>query len=176
MDRLTFAWLVFGCGTLHLSDSPETPTGAPSVQEQPLGSTTMSFELNSMSMEEIKANREVLGERLVSDSDPKRRADIAAALGYTAHDELSIPAISHALSVEQDPTVQLRLVAVLLGFRPVEALDAVVLFALGDVDPSIRDDVLSGLQGASPTMVASLLDVHAAQFPEQASVLRETLW
>ena len=176
MDRLTFAWLIFGCGTLHVADSPAPPTGATPVQQQPIGSTTMSFELNSMSKEEIQANREVLGKLLVSDPNPQQRADIAAALGYTAHDESSIPAITHALSVEQDPTVQLRLVAVLLGFRPVEALDAVVLFALGDVDSSIRDDVMSGLQGADPAKVASLIDVHADQFPDQAAVLRETLW
>ncbi len=152
-----------------------TPTGEKRRGGEAAPGPSASLDVAAMSADEVKAQRELLAGLLVSDPSPARRARIAAALGYTARDEASIPALAHALSVERDVSVQRRLVAVLLGFQPPEALDAVVRFAMGAVDASLQEELISGLAGAAPSKVSAAIDTHSELSPRRAATLREAL-
>ncbi len=128
-----------------------------------------------MSPDDIKANRSELAERLRTDPDPAVRADIAAALGYTARDVESIPALVAALRAESDVGVQRRLVAVLVSFDRGDSIAAVVDFALGDVHDDLRPEVHSALLGADPKQVTAALDARRESHPEAVDALRTTL-
>ncbi|MFZ5475699.1 MAG: HEAT repeat domain-containing protein [Myxococcota bacterium] len=123
----------------------------------------------TLSPEEIRANRDALGQRLLSDPDAKVRADIAAALAYTARDRQSIPVLARALEAERDVGVQRRLVAALASFTDPDAVDAVVKFWLRGPDPSLEPDVLGALGGADPGLVRASLARHESLSPERAA-------
>ena len=129
----------------------------------------------AMSAEEIKANRTMLVERLVSHPDPAVRADVAAALAYTARDRDSIPALARALEAETDRGVQRRLVATLASFTDPRSVDAIVTFWMRGPDTSMEQDVLDALGGADPGMVKDSLSRHEAMAPERAAQARASL-
>ncbi|NOY27275.1 MAG: HEAT repeat domain-containing protein [Oligoflexia bacterium] len=124
-----------------------------------------------MSIDDIKAHRKDIAARMVSDPDPAVRAELAAALGYTAHDAESIPAFAAALHTEHDTSVQRRLVAVLVSFSRPDATGAVVDFALEQVDSPLWPDLVTALAGSDPAMVLSALG--ASSSPSGARLRRE---
>ncbi len=127
-----------------------------------------------MSADDIRAHRDLLLQRMVSDPDPVVRSDTAAALAYVARDETSIPAFAAALGQESDPNVQRRLVAILVSFsRSDVAVQAVVDFALSHPDPPPY--VVTALAGADPRRVRSALDAADATRADASGRLREDL-
>lgn len=128
-----------------------------------------------MSIDDIKAHRVELAQRMQTDPDPRVRADIASALGYTARDVDSIPALAEALRTERDGSVQRRLVAVLVSFQHPAATDAVVRFALGEVNEALLPEVHSALVGCDPGQVQAALAAHEPEHPEAVARLRAAL-
>lgn len=161
---LTALLLVMACG----GSEPERPAKVQTREE-----SLPVYGLREP--EEIVARRAELTVRLRTDPDPVVRAEIAAALAYTARDRESIPALAEALAVEKDVTVQRRLVAALASFTSQVSVDAIVGFWLRGVDPVLEDDVLGALGGADPGMVRASLEALPAGPPERVARLRLSL-
>jgi len=129
----------------------------------------------SLDREQAIAQRETLRGQVLRDPDPDVRAAAAGVLGFVAHDWESVPTLVTALAAEQDPEVQLRLVAVLAGFNDADSIDAVVRFWLGGPAPGIEQEVLGALLGADPRLVRPALDRHSATDIERAEAVRSRL-
>lgn len=167
MGSLALAWLFVACGA-GSEDEPLPVAEVQTLQER-IG------EPDLMSIDDIKAHRDDLARRMRTDPDPRVRADIAAALGYTARDVDSIPALAQALATETDIDVQRRLVAVLVSFAREDATAAVVDFALGSVHPDLEQDVHGALIGCDPSQVGSALAAREASRPQEVARLRADL-
>lgn len=146
-----FALIVLlSCGDPGTPPPPPPPTAQERV-----------WELRGFSRREIVARRDELGVRLRTDPDPLVRAEIAATMAYVARDRGSIPHLSAALDVEQDPEVQIRLVASLISLEAYSSVDGIVLAYLrGKVHPSIEECVLHALRGVAPWRVRASLAAH----------------